>query len=141
MLIPGGVNQHSTWKGSVKDFGRIASDNADPGRWGLIDTQLGQDPQRLLEGLPLTMVILGIRAVHSTSETPDPPGLDRQDQLGQGSATWKGSAKTLEGLPLTMLILEGVGGQLMANLERIHKHFGCITSDNVDPGGVNRWST
>ena len=32
-----------------------------------------------------------------------------------------------------MLILGG-GGQLTANLERIHKDFGCITSDNVDPG-------
>ena len=35
-----------------------------------------------------------------------------------------------------------LGGQLTANLERIQKHFGCITSDNVDPGGlINGWST
>ena len=72
MLILGGVNRHSTWKGSAetleglpltmlilgeggrltlnlerirKDFGRIASDNVDPG--GLINTQLGKDLQRL----------------------------------------------------------------------------------------------
>ena len=29
----------------------------------------------------------------------------------------------------------------MVNLERIHDDFGRITSDNVDPGGVDRWST
>ena len=45
MLILGGVNQHSTWKGSATDFGRIASDNVDPG--GSIDTPLGKDPQQL----------------------------------------------------------------------------------------------
>ena len=27
------------------------------------------------------------------------------------------------------------------NLERIHNNFGRITSDNVDPGGVDRHST
>ena len=48
-------------------------------------------------------------------------------------STWKGSMKTLEGLLLTMLIL---GGQSMVNFERIHKDFGRITSDNVDPGGL-----
>ena len=47
-------------------------------------------------------------------------------------STWKGCAKTLEGLALTMLIL---GGQSTLNLERIHKNFGRIASDNVDPGG------
>ena len=87
----GGVDRHSTWKGSAKtleDFGRITSDNADAGG-GSIDTQLGKDPQRL----------------------------------------WK----TLEGSPLTMLILGG--GRSTLNLERIHKDFGRITSDNADPGG------
>ena len=53
-------------------------------------------------------------------------------------STWKGSTKTLEGLPLTMLIL---GGQSTLHLERIHKDFGRIASDNVDPGGVNQHST
>ena len=47
--------------------------------------------------------------------------------------------KTLQGLPLTMLIL--VGGQSTVNLERICKDFTRITSDNVDPGVVNRRST
>ena len=63
-----------------------------------------------LQGLPLTMLILGV---------------DQQ-------STWKGSANTLQGLPLTMLIL---GGQLTVNLERIHEHFARITFDNVDSGG------
>ena len=60
-------------------------------------------------------------------------------------STLKGSTKTLEGLPLTMLILgscqflggkggEGKGGGSL-NFERIHKDFGRIASDNVDPGG------
>ena len=39
-----------------------------------------------------------------------------------------------------MLILGG-GGRLTLNLERIHRDFGRITSDNVDPWGVNQHST
>ena len=31
MLILEGVDQWSPWKGSVNDFGRITSDNVDPG--------------------------------------------------------------------------------------------------------------
>ena len=30
-----------------------------------------------------------------------------------------------------------LGGQSTLNLERIHRDFGRITSDNVDPGGVD----
>ena len=43
--------------------------------------------------------------------------------------------KTFQGFPLTMLILEGqsIDGQPW----KIHKDFAKITSDNVDPGGVN----
>ena len=46
--------------------------------------------------------------------------------------------KTFEGLPLTVLIL---GGQLTGNLGMIHKDFARITSDSVDPVGVNQQST
>ena len=62
-----------------------------------------------------------------TSDNVDPGGVNQQ-------STWKGSAKTLQELPLTMLILEG---QSTINLEMIHKDIARITSDNVDPGGVN----
>ena len=94
MLILGGVDRHSTWKGSAKT----------------------------LEGLPLTMLILGGGSTLNL-------GIDRH-------STWKGSAKTLEGLPLTMLILGG--GRSTLNLERIRKDFGRIASDNADPGGGGR---
>ena len=62
---------------------------------GSIDTQLGKDLQRLWEGFPLTMLILG-------------------------------------------------RGQSTLIFERIHKDFGTIPSDNVDPGmggGVHQHST
>ena len=71
---------------------------------------------KTLQGLPLTMLIL-VGAVNQC-------------------LTWKGSVKILQGLPLTMLILGGVV-QLTVNLEMIHKDIARITSDNVDPGGVN----
>ena len=159
----GGVDWHTTWKGSVrtlqglpltmlilgggqsthnlerihKDIARITSDNVYPGGGGSINTQLGKDQQghckdypwqcwswgvnwhttwkgsmRTLQGLPLTMLIQGVN----------------------WHTTWKGSVRTLQGLPLTMLIL---GGQSTHNLERICKDIGRITSDNVDPGGVD----
>ena len=64
---------------------------------------------KTLEGLPLTMLILGGQSTVNlgrickdfgriTSDSVDPQGADQQ-------STWEGSAKTLEGLPLTMLIL------------------------------------
>ena len=71
-----------------------------------------------MQGLPLTVLILGVFNQQST---------------------WEGSAKTLQGLPLTVLILWG--GQLTVNLGRICKDFAKITSDSVDPGGVNQQST
>ena len=66
---------------------------------------------KTLQGLPLTMLILGVNC-RSTS---------------------KGSAKTLQGLPLTMLILGG--GSIDGQLGKDHKDIARITSDNVDPGG------
>ena len=56
MLILG-VDRHSTWKGSGKDFGRITSDNVDPGGVDRHSTWKGST--KTLEGLPLTMLILG----------------------------------------------------------------------------------
>ena len=72
MLILGGVNRQSTWKGSVMtleglpltmlimgdqltvnlerihdDFGMLTSDNVDNGVGGSIDSQLGKGPQWL----------------------------------------------------------------------------------------------
>ena len=90
-----------------KDIARITSDNVDPG--GVNQQSIWKGSTKTLQGLPLTMLILG--------------GFDRQ-------STWKGSAKTLQGLPLTMLI----GGGTF-NLVRICKDIARITSDNVDPGG------
>ena len=40
-----------------KDFARITCDNVDPG--GSIDSHLGKDPLKTLQGLPVTMLILG----------------------------------------------------------------------------------
>ena len=105
MLILGGQSTLNLER-ICKDFGRIASDLLGG---GLIDTQLGKDPQRLWKDLEGSPLILGGFNWHST---------------------WKGSAKTLEGLPLIL-----GGGRLTLNLERIHKDFGRIASDNVDPGG------
>ena len=131
MLILGGINWWSTWKGSTKT----------------------------LQGLPLTMLILGVdlqstwkgsaKTLQGLPDNVDPGGLI-YSQLGKDLqryckdylwqcwswgvnwwSTWKGSAKTLQGLSLTMLIL---GGWLMVNLERIYKDIVRITSNNVDPG-------
>ena len=141
-----GVNWHSTWKGSVKDFGRITSDNADPGEGGSIDTQLGKDLRRLWKDCLWQCWSWGGGSLNTQL------GKDLQrlwkDYLWQywswgvgvtQHSTWKGSAKTLEGSPLTMLIWGG--GQLTLNLERIYKDFGRIASDNADPGGVTQHST
>ena len=96
-----------------KDFARITSENVDPGE-GVDRWSTWKGSSKTLEGLPLTMLILG----------------------GQSMVNLERICKefVMEGLPLTMLIL---GGQLMVNLERIHNDFGRITSDNVDPGGVD----
>ena len=104
---------------------------------GRVDWQSTLEGSRkTLQGLPLTVLILG--------------AVDWQ-------STWEGSAKTLQGLPLTVLILRGSidsqlwkdpqrlckdylwqcwssGGQLTVNLRRIHEDFARITSDSVDPG-------
>ena len=114
-----GVNWHSTWKGSANT----------------------------LQGLTLTMLILGGQSTLNmericehiariTSDNVDPGGWGRRGV--NWHSTWKGSANTLQGIPLTMLIL---GIQSTLNLERICKHIARITSDNVDPGGVNQHST
>ena len=154
-----GVDWHYTWKGFYNNFGRIASDNVDPGgqstlHLGRICNNFGRiasdnvDPRGVnqhytwkgstttLEGLPLTMLILG--RLIDTPLGKDPQQLWK-DCLWQcwswgvnQHSTWKGSATTLEGMPLTMLIL---GGQSTLNLERICNNFGRIASDNVDPGG------
>ena len=86
ILGRGGVDRHSTWKGFAKT----------------------------LEGLPLTMLILGV-GVDSTLN------LERiRKDFGRitsdNTDPWG-------------------GGHLTLNLERICKDFGRITSDNTDPGG------
>ena len=205
----GGVDQHSTWKGSTKtlegickNFWRIASANADPWR-GSINTQLGKDPQRLWKDHLCQcwswggQSTLNLERIHKdfgriASANADPRGggqstlnLERickyfgritsaNADPGGGvnqHSTWKGSAKTLEGLPLPMLILGGSwstlnlerirkdfgrnlqrlwkdrlcqcwslgGGRSTLNLERIRKDFGRIASANADPGGGGDW--
>ena len=75
---------------------------------------LGRICMKTLQGLPVTMLILGGSI---------------NGHLGRIHA------KTLQGLPVTMLIL---GGQSMVTLGRICKDFARITCDHVDPGrGVN----
>ena len=171
LILGGGVDRHSTWKGSAKtlegsplpklilggggrstlnlerirkDFGRIASAKADPGG-GVDRHSTWKGSAKTLEGSPLPMLILGGWVNrHSTWKgsaktlegSPLPKlilgGVDRH-------STWKGSAMTLEGSPLPMLILGG--GQSTLNLERIRKDFGRIASANADLGGVDRHST
>ena len=160
---PGGVDRHSTWKGSTmtlegsplpmlilggvwstlnlerihKDFGRIAS------TWkGSAMTLEGSHlPMLILGGVRLT---LNLERIHNdfgriASANADPGGVNQH-------STWKGSTKTLEGLPQLGKDLQWLwndricqcwswGGQLTLNLERIHNDFGRITSANADPGG------
>ena len=48
-----------------------------------------------------------------------------------------GHFATLLGLPLTILILGGQGGLINTQLGKSLCNFGGITSDNVDPRGVD----
>ena len=110
---PGGQLTHNLER-IHKDIARITSDNVDPG-WG----QSTHNLERIREDI-----------ASITSDNVD-LGLNQH-------TTWKGSMRTLQGLPLTVLIW-GVC-QSTHNLERIHEDIARITSDNVDPGGVN-WHT
>ena len=134
----GGVNQHSTWKGSAKTLEGSPLPMLILG--GAINTQLGKDPQRLWKDhlcqcwsrgdwstLNLERVCKDFGRITFANADPGGRGVDWH-------STWKGSAKTLEGSPLPMLIL-GVGGWSTLNLERIRKDFGRIASANADPGG------
>ena len=134
-----------------KDITRITSDNVGPG--GSIDSQCGKGSAKTLQGLPLTMLILGVQStvnlerIHEdiariTSDNIGPGGVDWQSTwkgstktlqwlpltmliLGvDQQSTWKGSAKTLQGLPLTMLILGGlIDSQLGKDLQRHCKDY------------------
>ena len=129
-----GVDWWSTWKGSVMTLEGITSDNVDP---GINQWSTWKGSVMTLEGSPLTMLILGRLINGQLGKDPQWLWKDHLWQCWSWGvdwwSTWKGSAMTLEGSPLTMLILGS-----MVNLERILKHFGRITSDNVDAGG---WST
>ena len=96
---------------------------------------------KTLQGLPVTVLILGVGGslmvnlgrvckdlARITCESVDPG-------WGQLTVNLEGSKKTLQGLSVTVLIL---GGQLMANWERIHEDLARITCDSVDPGGGGR---
>ena len=53
-----GAGQLTVTLGMIcEDFARITCDNVDPG--GSIDGHLGKDPLKILQGLPVTMLILG----------------------------------------------------------------------------------
>ena len=104
-----------------KDFGRIASDNVDPG--GVNQHSTWKGSAKTLEGLPLTMLILG-----------NLPGQSRHCNLERICKDF-GRITSDNGDP------QSTGGQSTLNLERIHRDFGRIASDNVDPGGVDRHST
>ena len=120
MLILGG--SIDTQLGRIcRDLGRIASGNVDPGGVDRHSTWKGS--AETLEGLPLRMLILGCQSTLNlericrdlgriASDNVDPGGVNRP-------STWKGSAETLEGLPLTMLILGGlINTQLGKDLQR-----------------------
>ena len=64
---------------------------------------------------------------------------DSVDPGGSINSQLRKDLQRLQGLPLTVFIWGG--GQLTVNLGRICKEFARITSDSVDPGGVNRQST
>ena len=83
---------------------------------------------KTLEGLPLTMLILGMFDQQSTWEesTKTLEGLPLTMLiLGVNQQSiWEGSTKTLEGLPLTMLILGGlIDNQLGKDLQRLWKDY------------------
>ena len=84
-----GRSTHATWKGSVKT----------------------------LQGLPLTMLILGGQLTHNSERIHKDIAGITSDNVDPG---W---------------------GQSTHNLERIHKDIARITSDNVDPAGVNQHTT
>ena len=94
-----------------KDFGRIASDNVDPGGVNRHSTWKGS--AKTLEGLPLTMLILG---------------------GGWGQLTLNLERICKDFGRIASDNVDPGGGQLTLNLERICKDFGRIASDNVDPG-------
>ena len=135
---PGGVNWQSTWKGSTKS--QRGGEGGD-GR-GVNWQSTWKGSTKTLQGLPLTMLILGgqltvnLERMHKdiariTSDNVDPGGLI-DSQLGKDlqrhckDYLWQ---------------CWSWGGWSTVNLERIHKDIARITSDNVDPEGVNQQST
>ena len=96
---------------------------------------------KTLQGLPQTVLILGGGSIDQQStwegSTKTLQGLP-QTVLILGvnqQSTWEGSMKTLQGLPQTVLIL---GGSIDSQLGKdLCKDFARITSDSVDPGGIN----
>ena len=120
-----------------KDYGRITSDNADPGG-GVDRHSTWKGSVKTMEGSPLTMLILGGRSTLNLERIHEDYGRIASDNAdpGEGRSTLnlEGSVKTMKGSPLTMLILGG-GGQSTLNLERIREDYGRIASDNADSWG------
>ena len=125
MLILGGVNLTLNLERIRKDFGRIASDNVDPGGQSTLNLErIHKDFGRIAsdnvdpgEGGQLTLNLERICKDFGriASDNADPGGVN-------GHSTWKGFAKTLEGSPLTMLILGGsIDTQLGKDLRRLWK--------------------
>ena len=83
-----GVDRHTTWKGSMGT----------------------------LQGLPLTMLILGGQSTHNLERIREDIARITSDNVDPG-------------------------GKLTHNLERISKDIARTTSDNVDLGGVDQYTT
>ena len=91
-LILGGVNQHSTWKGSAKTLEGLLQLGKDPQDLGRI-ASMWKGSAKTLEGSP------------QLGKDLQRPWKDRinveriRNDFGRIASTWKGSAMTLEGLP------------------------------------------
>ena len=129
----GGVNWHTTWKGSMRTLQGLPLTML---ILGVNQHTTWKGSTRTLQGLPLTMLILGGQSTHNlerihmdiariTSDNVDPGVGSIDTQLG----------KDLQGHCKDYLWQCWLGGQLTHNLERICEDIARITSDNVDPGG------
>ena len=114
----------------------IISDSVDPGGLGVNRQSTWKGSLKTLQGLPLTVLILGrgqstvnLERVRKdfamiTFDSVDPGRVNQQ-------STWKGSEDFSR---ITFDSVDHGGGQSTVNLERIHKDFARITFDSVDPG-------
>ena len=92
------------------DFAMIPSANVECGGGGVNQWSAWKGFVMTLQGLPLTMLILGGQSMVNMERVCDDFARFTSDNVDPG-------------------------GSIMVNMERIHNDFARFTSDNVDPGG------